>query len=126
MKFYSLLFQLSKISDIFRSLGGSAKTSLSETTGESGMISALMSDPKKLFSVLAIYAAAAIIGYLAGGYSRRAYHFGVASFRLYRDGNYGDYGFFPRLQHSLEKERSCRDSYRYAFALYNLPSQEES
>lgn len=69
MKFYSLLFQLSKISDIFRSLGGSAKTSLSETTGESGMISALMSDPKKLFSVLAIYAAAAIIGYLAGGFS---------------------------------------------------------
>lgn len=60
MKFYSFLLQLSKIS---------AKTSLSETTGESGIIAALMSDPKKLFTVLAIYAAAAIIGYLAGGFS---------------------------------------------------------
>ena len=58
MKFYSFLLQLSKIS---------AKTSLSETTGESGIIGALISDPKKLFTVLAIYAAAAIIGYLAGG-----------------------------------------------------------
>lgn len=74
MKFYSLLFQSLKIydiliSDIFRSFGGSTETSLSETTGESGMIAALMSDPKKLFTVLAIYAAAAIIGYLAGGFS---------------------------------------------------------
>lgn len=64
MKFY--LFLLQFISDSFVS---SAAAALSETASESESFSRLILDPNKLFTVLVIYAAAAIIGYLAGGFS---------------------------------------------------------